>query len=162
MSCSAQKEWGDSARPTAFVLHRRRIGLSHQQSWLMGHHSSSQTSYCMCRILCVLTCCCRHGASILRCSRQPAAGTLSPVGSCVSGCWQPADASGGPICRPLRGGLQGDQDFHHTGGPKVGDRLRGPPEGSHRSGPIVSCRGHPSRPTSQVAGHYPTVHSVPS
>jgi hypothetical protein len=47
-------------RPTAFVLHpRKRIGLFHQQSWLMGHHTSSLASYCMCWILCVLTCCCR-------------------------------------------------------------------------------------------------------
>ncbi len=54
-------------------------------------------------------------ASILHDSRQHTAGTFSPHGHAS---WRPAEASGGPICGPLPGGLQGSQNFHHPGGPK--------------------------------------------
>jgi hypothetical protein len=54
-------------------------------------------------------------ASILRDSRQHTSGTFSPHGYASS---RPAEASGGPICGPLPGGLQGSKNFHHPGGPK--------------------------------------------
>jgi hypothetical protein len=37
-----------------------------------------------------------------------------------------------PCDGPYPGGLQGGQDFHYPGGPKAGDRLRGPSEGPHQ------------------------------
>jgi hypothetical protein len=84
---------------------------SSQQSWSLGHYSSTLASYYMCLIL--------HGS---RCRRHPrgqhpcsshqhTAGSPSPGGACLRACWRPAEASGGPLCRPIPGVLQGGKTF---------------------------------------------------
>ncbi len=52
-----------------------------------------------------------HEADILRRGGQHTAGSPSPGGSHVCACGRPTEASGGPICRPIPGGLQGGQDL---------------------------------------------------
>jgi hypothetical protein len=83
--------------PWVLMGRLRRILLSLQQSWSMGHHSSSLASYC---------------------TDPPRVDTPSPGGPRVRASWWPAESSGGPICQPLPGGLQGGQDVHHPGGPE--------------------------------------------
>jgi hypothetical protein len=80
-----------------------------------------------------------YEASFLCGSGQHTAGSFSQGGARVCACWRPAEAVGGPICRPLIGGLQGSQDLHHPGGPAAGDRVGGSLEASHRPGSSISC-----------------------
>jgi hypothetical protein len=76
----------------------------------------------------------------VRCSGgQHTAGSLSQGGARVSAGWRPAEAAGGPICRPLPGGFQGCQDLYHPGGPAAGDRVSGPAQASHWPGSSLSC-----------------------
>jgi hypothetical protein len=64
-------------------------------------------------------------AAVLCGGGQLSAGSLSQGGAHVLEDGPPAEATGGPICRPLPGGLQGSQDLHHPGGPVAGDRVSG-------------------------------------
>ncbi len=56
--------------------------------------------------------------SVLCSGHQLTAGSPSQGGTCVCACWQPVEAFGG---------CKGGEVFHHPGGSKAGDHLRGPP-----------------------------------
>jgi hypothetical protein len=123
----------------AYVLHLRRILQCLQLSWLLGHHWYCQDSSCTCQIPTCGRATASSEASFLCGGSQHTAGSFSQGGARVRACWRPAEAAGGPICRPLPGCFQGSKDLQHPGGPAPGDRVIRLPEASHRPGSSISC-----------------------
>jgi hypothetical protein len=128
----------------AYVPHPRRI-----LRYLQRFTGSSWTAPACARPTTCRRAAATHEAAVLCGGGQHTTGSLSQRGVRVCAGWRPAEAAGGPICRPLPGGLQGSEDLHHPGGQRQEivsvDRLK-PHTGS---GPLTpaeaASRGRPPK-----------------